>query len=366
MAKLDKITFLDASLSRRDFLRHSIYMGALLAGGSTLAGLLAGCGTTTSTSSSSSKSIERIKCQLNWIKDIEMAGMLAALGKGYYKEEGLEVDFSSGGPQIDPPTVVAGGGALIGTAGAATLHIRARLQGVPVKSFGTAFQRTPTGLMSLAKNPIKSAKDAVGKRIGLQTGARGAWSIILRKAGLTEDQMQIVNVGVDPTPLAIGQVDGIWCFVTSQPLALKAKGVDVYTVSAADLGYVAYTVFFFTTEDVLKNRNELVVRWLRATIRGWEYNEKHPEEIAKLVVEKYGPPGLNVEQQTEANKLELPFLHSSITERKGLCWMEASVWEQTVTDLLATQQIDKPVSTNDLMTLEMLEKVYNGKNYIPI
>ncbi|CEP68299.1 Twin-arginine translocation pathway, signal sequence [Moorella glycerini] len=369
MAKLDKITFLDASLSRRDFLRHSIYMGALLAGGSTLAGLLAGCGTTaptSPTSSGSSKSIEQIKIQLNWVKDVESAGMWAAMEKGYYKEEGLEVEVVPGGPQVDPTTVVAGGGYLLGRAANTTNHVKARLQGVPVKSFATTFQRIPSGLMSLAKNPVKSVKDAVGKRIGLQTGARGAWAVILRKAGLTEDQMQIVNVGVDPTPLATGQVDAYWCYVTNQPLALKAKGIDVYVLPAEEMGYVAYGDFFFTTEDILKNQKDLVIRWLRATIRGFEYNEKHPEEIARLTVEKYGAPGLKVEHQIEVNKAQIPLMKSPLTEKKGLCWMESSVWQQAVTDLLATGQIDKPISVDELMTLEILDKVYNGKNYIPI
>ncbi|MHB1650943.1 MAG: ABC transporter substrate-binding protein [Desulfitobacteriaceae bacterium] len=364
MAKLDKVQVSwENRLSRRNFLRASA-MGITFIGISSLMGVTAGCGILGG--GTQEKQMEKLKLQLNWVKDVESAGIWAAMEKGYYKEEGIEIEALPGGPQADPTTLVAGGGALLGRAGSAQAHIMARLQGVPVKAFATTFQSTPSGLMSLAKAPIKTVQDVVGKRIGLQTGARGPWAVIIRKAGIPEDKVKIVGVGVDPTPLVTGEVDGYWCYVTSQPLTLKAKGIDVYVVPSAELGLVAYGDFFFTTDDVLKNKKDVVIRWLRATIRGWEYNDKHPDEIAKLTVEKYGASGLNLDQQTQVNKLQIPYLKSPLTEKKGICWMEASVWQQTVKDLYDTKQIDRMVSTDDLMTLEILDKAYGGKPNIPL
>lgn len=363
MAKLDKVQVSwEDQFSRRNFLKASA-MGVTFIGASLL-GVTTGCGILGS--GTTKNQIEKLKLQINWVKDVESAGIWAAIDKGYYKEEGIETDVLPGGPNVDPTTMVAGGGALLGKAGSAQAHIMARLQGVPVKAFATTFQSTPSGLMSLAKAPLKTMQDCVGKRIGLQTGAREPWSIIMGKAGIPEDKVKIVSVGVDPTPLVTGEVDGYWCYVTSQPLALKAKGIDVYVVPSAELGLVAYGDFFFATDAVLKNKKDIVTGWLRATIRGWEYNEKHPDEVAKLTVEKYGASGLNLNNQTQVNKAQIPYLKSPLTEKKGICWMEASVWQQTVKDLYNTKQITRMISTDELMTLELLDKAYGGKNYISL
>ena len=366
MAKLDKVlVFRGDPLSRRDFLKRSLTTGVAFIGISSLMGTAAGCSSILSGETKTNQA-EKIKVQLNYVKDVASAGLWAALEKGYYKEEGVDVEALPGGPQVDPTTIVAGGGALLGKAASVPAHIMARLQGVPVKAFATTFQSVLSGFMSLAKNPVKSARDFEGKRVGLPTGARGPWSVIVRKAGIPVDKLQVVSVGVDPTPLVTGQVDVQWCYITNQPLAVKAKGIDVYVLPSTELGLRTYGDILFTTEDTLKHKGDIVVRWLRATIRGWEYNEKHPDEVAKLTVEKYGASGLDLQQQTQVNKLQIPYLKSPLTEKKGVCWMEAPVWQQSVQDLYDTKQIDRLVPVDALMTLEILEKAYGGKSYLPL
>ena len=363
MAKLDRITFVDLNCSRRQFIRRSLTVGSVLAGSSMLGSLLTGC---SSQSTPNSQNFEKLSVQLNWVKDVESAGMWAAMEKGYYEEEGLEVEVIGGGPQIDPTTVVAGGSCLIGRAANAVNHVKARLQGIPVKNFATTYQEAPSGLMSLAGNPIKTVQDAVGKRIGLQTGARATWGVVLRKAGLTEADMEIVNVGIDPTALVTDQVDGYWCYIINQPLALRAQGIDVYVLPVKEMDYVYYGDFFFTTDDVLEKNMDILVRWLRATIRGFEYNLEHPEEIARVTVSKYAAEGLTVENQIEVNRAQIPLMKSSLTEKKGLMWIEAKTWEETIEALLLTKQIEKPIAASEVMTTEVLEKVYGDKNKLGI
>src|SRR5438045_2455754 len=82
--------------------------------------------------------------------------------------------------------------------------------------------------------PTPTAKDAVGKKIGLQSGARGPWATILSLSGLKESDMTIVPVQFDPTPLVQGQVDGFWAFAFNQPLVLQAQGLDTVFMTAFD------------------------------------------------------------------------------------------------------------------------------------
>jgi len=151
------------------------------------------------------------------VQNVEFAGMFEADQQGYLKAENLSQQLLATGPNVAPVTVVSGGGADLGVLGGADSLIKARSSGIPVKAFAVLLQKAPSGLLSLMSNPIKTPKDAVGKRIGLQTGARGPWSTILQLNGLDESQMTIVPVEFDPSPLVNGQVDGFWSYAFNQP-----------------------------------------------------------------------------------------------------------------------------------------------------
>ena len=116
------------------------------------------------------------------MQNVEFAGSIAADTQGYLKNVNVTQELLAFGPNVQPVTVVAGGSALAGVIGGADTFLKARASGIPVVAIGTMYQKAPSGLLSLAKNPIRTPKDAVGKKIGLQTGARGPWATILSLA----------------------------------------------------------------------------------------------------------------------------------------------------------------------------------------
>src|SRR6476646_769557 len=76
----------------------------------------------------------KLTVQLNFIRNVEHAGLLFAEKEGFYKAENLEVEVIAGATGIDPLQVVAAGGADIGVTAASSI-INARSQSVPVKAF---------------------------------------------------------------------------------------------------------------------------------------------------------------------------------------------------------------------------------------
>src|ERR1700738_1039732 len=74
-----------------------------------------------------------VSWQLGWTKSVQFGGFFAAIEKGFYKEEGITPELRAGGPQINPVSLVAGGGAMLGDAGSFDV-IRARAAGVPIKA----------------------------------------------------------------------------------------------------------------------------------------------------------------------------------------------------------------------------------------
>src|SRR6266542_1391774 len=291
-----------------------------------------------------------VKAQIG-VQNVEFAGSIAADQQGYMKNVAITQELLAFGPNVQPITVVASGSALAGVIGGADTFLKARASGIPVVAIGTMYQKAPSGLVSLAKNPIRTPKDAVGKRIGLQTGARGPWATILSLAGLKESDMTIIPVQFDPTPLVQGQVDGFWAFAFNQPLVLQAQGLDTVFMTAFDAGYRFYGDVIITTDQGAKDNADALARWLRATSKGWDYAFAYPEAVAKLVADKGPALNLDVKQQTAQLKSERDFMSSS----KGLYAMDQGTWQAGIDILKGLNQLDKPITAAEVMNTSILE-----------
>ena len=113
--------------------------------------------------------------------------------------------------------------------------IEANKQGADLVVFGTQFQKSPGGLLSLAANPVRNIQDVIGKRIGLDPSGKATLDVALDNAGLPHDY-NVVNVSGDPQPLVDGKVDAMAVFVTSQPITLDRRGVPNVAVTFDELG----------------------------------------------------------------------------------------------------------------------------------
>ncbi|HSW95269.1 MAG TPA: ABC transporter substrate-binding protein [Patescibacteria group bacterium] len=348
------------SLNRRDLIR----LGVVSTAGLGLAPLLAACATPAPVGASQPAGSATVKptpkaatvtVQVG-IQNVEFAGSLAADAKGLMQAVNITQQLLPFGPNVQPVTVVAGGSALAGVIGGADTFLKARASGIPVVAIGTMYQKAPSGLVSLAKNPIRTPKDAVGKKIGLQAGARGPWATILSLAGLKESDMTIVPVQFDPTPLVQGQVDGFWSFAFNQPLVLQAQGLDTVFMTAFDAGYKFYGDVIITTDTAVKANADELGRWLGATQKGWDYAFANVDEIAKLVAGKDAALNLDIKQQTSQLKAEKDFMTSS----KPLFTMDQATWQAGIDILKSLSQIDKPITAAEVMNTSILELAAKG------
>jgi ABC-type nitrate/sulfonate/bicarbonate transport system substrate-binding protein len=302
-----------------------------------------------------------VSWQLGWTKSVQFGGFFAAIDKGFYAEEGINPDVRAGGPQINPVSLVAGGAAMVGDAGSFDV-IRARAAGVPIKAFMAVFQKSPFCVMSLPESPITSITDFAGKTIALPLDSRPTIEALLQRGGVDPSSVTFVPVGVDPSLLTTGQVDGYFGYATNQGLILKQQGVDVVVAFTYDLGMKEYGNTYFATDTRLASDNDLLVAWLRATSKGFDYAVAHPDEVADLMVNKYGSPGLDpAEQRAEANA-QIELYTSDLTRAKGILYMDPAVWGESVDLALNTfKLIQKPVSADEVATTGLLEAAYGGR-----
>jgi NitT/TauT family transport system substrate-binding protein len=295
--------------------------------------------------------------QLNWLETGDFAAIFAAEMKGFDAARGIKQSFIPGGPQIDPVQSVAGGAAPIGIAASVGQLALARAAGIPVKMLGAFFRQAPTGLISLADNPIRTPQDAVGKRIGLQGGARSPWSIILAANGIKESDMTIVPVAGDVTPLVSKQVDGYWGTAVNQHLALKAQGIDNQIMTRGDAGAPEHFEVVFALERTIKRQGDEISRWLAAVIEGQRFTQQHPEEVGAYIAERSPDLQLKPEGQKAQVTAALAFIPATGKDLPLLRIDEENA-TLAVEQLTAQGMLQSAVSVADLLDTETLDNAY--------
>lgn len=262
--------------------------------------------------------LDDVTTQLLWIKNVEAAGLWVADANGYFTDAGIRSNVLAGGPAIASiEALVVGGRADVGIDQIERI-VDAIAAGADLVVAGAIFQQSPAGLLSLAAHPIHTARDLIGKRIGLQQGARTYIDGLLSVNHLPRDYTEVV-VGFDPQPLVEGACDAYLCFVTNQPLILAAQGVPYSVVSFEKLGLANYGECLFCTRDYLRAHRETLVRYVGALQRGWIENARDPTHAAHLATQTYGASlGLDERQQIAENRAQIPLTQSAVTRDRGL------------------------------------------------
>jgi NitT/TauT family transport system substrate-binding protein len=297
---------------------------------------------------------EQVSLRLGWLANSQYAGDFVALDKGYYKDSGIDLRIDPGGPNIDPVSLTASGSNTIGNVSSIAAMFLARSQGLPVKAFATALQRHPFAFISTKDKNITSPKDFVGKKIGIQATARPLIDAVIAKYNLPRDDVQISVIGSDTTPLKTGQVDVITAWVIDAP-QMAAIGPDAAPLLLWDMGIHLYAFTYFTTDDVLKNKPEVLTNFLSASSRGWKYAAEHTDEATDITL-KYGKD-LKRDLELQTWKLEAPFMWSDTTKQKGWGWMDTQVWDEAIKTYSDLGLLKNPITSADAMTQDVLNRV---------
>lgn len=261
---------------------------------------------------SMAQSPTRLRVQLGWIANVEYADHWLALENGLFTDAGLDVTVVPGGPNApDSLTMVSAHNAEIGYTSWLPF-LDAVSKGNDFVLIAARMQTSPLGIISLAKKPILEAKNIVGSRILLQGPAeQTAIEAALSLSGVT-GEWSAVPAGFSPEPLVAGDGDGYTAFATNQTITLERMGLerdkDFFFRTFEELGFASYAGLAFVSRPFLEANRPALVAYLRALMQAWIENEKDPMIAPKLVVEKYGADyGLDIDQQTRQNELQMPF-----------------------------------------------------------
>ncbi len=249
--------------------------------------------------------------QAAWINDAEFAGYFLAMDKGYYVEAGLDLKYLSGGPDVIPEsTIIAGRADLALTTPDTTIKAIAE-QGAPFKIIGAQYQKNPIGIVSLAKKPINEPKDLIGKTLAVPPVNVISVEAMLKMNGIEPGQVNIVPYAYDPTPLVKGEIDASLDFTTNVPFTIGQAGEEANSFLLYDFGYTVYNDTVVVTEQVLAEKRDLLVAWLRASRKGWADNLADPTVWPpKFADTHFKGTGRSIENEVYFNAAQKPLMDS--------------------------------------------------------
>jgi NitT/TauT family transport system substrate-binding protein len=222
-----------------------------------------------------------ITLQTDWYPQPEHGGFYDALLKGYYKDEGLDVHITPGGPFVSVENQVSGGAAQFAM-GSSDQILVAVSRSLPVVAVMATMQQDPQAIMLHKNSSIQSFSDLNGHTIAVKPGS--IWFQYLLK------RYDLSSVREIPATYSVANFlqdsDYIQqCFVTSEPYFARKSGAEIKTMLISDTGYQPYRVVF-TSTSFLHDHPELVAKFVRASLRGWRDYLADPTtantEISKL------------------------------------------------------------------------------------
>jgi NitT/TauT family transport system substrate-binding protein len=260
----------------------------------TMMGLLAGAFSLTAFQALAA---DAVTLQLKWVTQSQFAGYYVAKDKGFYTEENLDVTIKPGGPDIAPEQVIAGGGAdvIVDWMGGA---LAAREKGVGLVNIAQPFKKAGMQLVCPKDGPVKTEADFKGKTLGVWFfGNEYPFFAWMNKLGLkTEggaDGVTVLKQSFDVQPLIQKQADCISVMTYNEYWQLidagyKPEDLTVFNYTA--MGVDLLEDGLYAMEDKLKDPafEDKMVRFVRASMKGWKYAVDNPDEAGEIVVENGG------------------------------------------------------------------------------
>jgi ABC-type nitrate/sulfonate/bicarbonate transport system substrate-binding protein len=250
---------------------------------------------------------------------------------------------------------VLSGEADFGVAGGDVL-LAARARGEPLVGIAAIYQRNPVMLVSLAESNIRLPQDLKGKRIGIDDPGTATYIVyraFMASQGIDISEVEEIIQKPPLDPLINGEIDVRTGFVTNQPVVLGQMGYDVEIILPSDYGIDLYSNVIFTTEDIIASQPDLVEKFLRATIQGYDAAIDDPKHAAELSV-SYNPD-LALENEMASMNFSLPLIRPA-GRLTGM--MEQSAWDMTHQVMLDQGMLDAAIDYNAAFTLDFLNKVH--------
>ncbi|MBB2972262.1 putative hydroxymethylpyrimidine transport system substrate-binding protein [Mesorhizobium sp. RMAD-H1] len=241
---------------------------------------------------------DKLSLILDWYVNPDHGPIIIAREKGFFREEGLDVDIIAPADPSAPPKMVAAGQADIAVSYQQQIHLQAH-EGLPLLRVGTLIGSPLNCLLTLADGPVKSITDLKGKKVGFSVAGveESILQTILAKNGLKMSDVELINVNWSLAPsLMSKQVDAvIGAYRNVELNQMAVEGVKGRCFYVEEEGVPPYDELIYVANAKTMDKDK-ISRFLAATEKATQFILNHPQESYEI----YASTGK--ELQDEANK----------------------------------------------------------------
>ncbi len=283
--------------------------------------------------------------------NLPFVGVYVAEAEGYFDEAGLDVTIQhSAGEHLQ---LLAADEVQVTTQDAGVLLQRRVEPGLPLVSLALIGQTGQQAFAALADSGMSTPADWAGRTVGYKGTPPPDLLAILDAVDLSEDDVDLVNVGFDPRALTEGQVDVYPVFKSNEPDTIEKLGFDIVLWDAADYDVPTLGLTYVATEETIEQDPEMLRAFMSAAMRGIEFASTNPEEAIDIVLTHTGDDA-DRSHQMFILQTELTEMTSAVTDENGIGWQTAQQW-QALADMLRSYDVlaSDPVVA-DAFTTEFL------------
>ena len=239
---------------------------------------------------------EKVVLLLNWYTYSEHAPFYLGKERGYFDQEGLDLDIQEGRGSGITVQAVTAGTATFGYADIPTM-MKAASKGAPVTAVGVALQTSPMSVMGFADKNIRKPEDIKGKIVAITPGDSMSqiWPLFLKKTNLKDTDFKQVAGDAQTKMNAVinGQADLLLGYVMDQAIKLQdATHKQVYPIRFADYGINMVSSGIIVQKDFLRTKPDVVKRFMRAATRSLEEAAKNPEAAVDAMLKAQPKSGV--------------------------------------------------------------------------
>lgn len=297
---------------------------------------------------------DKVTLQMSWFPSAEFAPYIIGIEKGFYRDEEIDVKVAvAKGSGL--ATKLVGNGDVEFANAAGDIALIARAKGMPLKVLAIFYQGSGISIFSLEKAGIKKPKDLEGKSFAsdIESMKHTQFLAFCKKNGVDIAKVKIIPIkGSDLKYVLSGIVDAMSTHGYKGDALLRQKGYKVNEMKLSDYGIDMYSKGLIANDKLIKENPELVRRFVKATIRSWNYAVKNPEEAVDALIKAY--PDLNKEDELIEMRGSISLMQNEDTEKHGVGYQSEERWKKTQDLLYEEGLTDKKIDLKEIFTDEFL------------
>lgn len=331
--------------------------------------MLAGCGgmksastdtgTTANANEATSTEPVTVKLQLKWVPQAQFAGYFVAKDKGYYEQEGLNVEILPGGPDIVPEQQVAGGSADIGVDWVGSL-LTSQEQEMPLIQIAQIFQKSGLVVVSKKSAGMNTPADLKGKKVGNWMGGNEFELLALfDKYGLDPNKdVSFTKQGFTMDQFLGGELDAASAMTYNEYQILLESGLkdsDLNVIDMNDEGVAMLEDNLFANKEWLDANKETAAKFVRASLKGWKDAIADPEAAVDSVMKQADSGSTTKEHQLKMMQEVAKLIQPEGFDETKMGYTDEKMFQQTADIALKFGVIKEAANVQEAYTNEIVE-----------